>query len=331
MNFEESDSLMKSRELLIVLGRPGSGCSMLLKTICRDELHGLCVEDKSAITYNGIPRKQMLEEFRGEVVYNEEMDRHFPHPTVGQTLEMAAAYRTPAVRVAGYSRQEVIEEATRVAMVPSSSTRRRHSRTKGNFYLDDIEIKGEPRRLLDHVSVWDKPGTLTAMVGVSGAGKMTLLDVLARRTSTGVVCWSTGSLSIQAFSGKLDTFSNKVPATPPPPPPPPPPTVPQSPPVAPSSPLGARHAPCLPTDGEHTCTQRLPPCARSLLQRNAPPTREKCVNMLNIGGFAEAVVGVPGQSLIVKQRKLLIIDVELAAKPKLLLFLDESTRQVPRL
>ncbi|KAH0127611.1 putative ABC multidrug transporter, partial [Aureobasidium melanogenum] len=35
----------------------------------------------------------------------------------------------------------------------------------------DIKIKGEPRRLLDHVSGYVKPGTLTALMGVSGAGK----------------------------------------------------------------------------------------------------------------------------------------------------------------
>ena len=41
----------------------------------------------------------------------------------------------------------------------------------------DIQIKGEPRRLLDNVSGWVKPGTLTALMGTSGAGKTTLLDV----------------------------------------------------------------------------------------------------------------------------------------------------------
>jgi ATP-binding cassette subfamily G (WHITE) protein 2 (PDR) len=50
--------------------------------------------------------------------------------------------------------------------------------------------------------------------------------------------------------------------------------------------------------------------------------------MLGMEDFAEAVVGVPGQGLNVEQRKLLTIGVELAAKPKLLLFLDEPTRYV---
>jgi ABC-type transport system involved in cytochrome bd biosynthesis fused ATPase/permease subunit len=53
----------------------------------------------------------------------------------------------------------------------------------------DIKIKGEPRRLLDHVSGWVKPGTLTALMGASGAGKTTLLDVLSQRTTVGVIHW----------------------------------------------------------------------------------------------------------------------------------------------
>jgi ATP-binding cassette, subfamily G (WHITE), member 2, PDR len=52
---------------------------------------------------------------------------------------------------------------------------------------------------------------------------------------------------------------------------------------------------------------------------------EEIIKMLNMGDFANAVVGIPGEGLNVEQRKLLTIGVELAAKPKLLLFLDEPT------
>lgn len=52
---------------------------------------------------------------------------------------------------------------------------------------------------------------------------------------------------------------------------------------------------------------------------------EEVIEMLNMGDFADAVVGNPGEGLNVEQRKLLTIGVELAAKPKLLLFLDEPT------
>jgi ABC-type multidrug transport system ATPase subunit len=38
--------------MLVVLGRPGSGCSTFLKTIC-GELNGLELDSKSLIDYNG--------------------------------------------------------------------------------------------------------------------------------------------------------------------------------------------------------------------------------------------------------------------------------------
>lgn len=41
----------------------------------------------------------------------------------------------------------------------------------------DGKIKSEERRVLDHVDGLVKPGTLTALIGVSGADKTTLLDV----------------------------------------------------------------------------------------------------------------------------------------------------------
>lgn len=46
------DGVLKSGELLVVLGRPGSGCSTLLKTIT-GELHGLDLDKDSVIHYNG--------------------------------------------------------------------------------------------------------------------------------------------------------------------------------------------------------------------------------------------------------------------------------------
>lgn len=51
----------------------------------------------------------------------------------------------------------------------------------------DIKVKKQPRRILDHVDGWVKPGTLTALMGVSGAGKTSLLDCLADRVGTGVI------------------------------------------------------------------------------------------------------------------------------------------------
>lgn len=45
--------------------------------------------------------------------------------------------------------------------------------------------------------------------------------------------------------------------------------------------------------------------------------------MCAMESYADAVVGIVGEGLNVEQRKRLTIGVELAAKPQLLLFLDE--------
>lgn len=112
---QKFNGLIKPGELLIVLGRPGSGCSTLLKTMT-GELHGLTVDEGSHISYNGIPQKQMKKEFKGEAIYNQEVDRHFPHLTVGQTLEFAAAVRTPSNRVQGLSREDFSKGISQVVM-----------------------------------------------------------------------------------------------------------------------------------------------------------------------------------------------------------------------
>lgn len=48
----EFDGVVKSGEMLVVLGRPGSGCSTLLKTLM-GELRGLDMKSQSHINYSG--------------------------------------------------------------------------------------------------------------------------------------------------------------------------------------------------------------------------------------------------------------------------------------
>jgi len=109
------DGIVKGGELLIVLGRPGSGCSTLLKSLT-GQSHGLSIDNGSKIHYNGISRKQMMKEFKGEVIYNQEVDKHFPHLTVGETLEHAAALKAPQHRPMNVSRQEYVKHVTQVVM-----------------------------------------------------------------------------------------------------------------------------------------------------------------------------------------------------------------------
>ncbi|KAI0106740.1 ABC-2 type transporter-domain-containing protein [Daldinia grandis] len=101
---DDFDGVVKSGEMLLVLGRPGSGVSTLLKTIA-GHVHGLHLDGQSHINYQGIPWDLMHSRFRGEVIYQAETDIHFPQMTVGQTLQFAALARTPKNRLPGVSRE----------------------------------------------------------------------------------------------------------------------------------------------------------------------------------------------------------------------------------
>lgn len=92
-------------ELLLVLGRPGAGCSTFLKTLA-GETAGLTLDGSSSISYDGISQERMRSEFRGEMLYNQESDKHFPHLTVDETLAFAAACRTPRTLPAGMTTKQ---------------------------------------------------------------------------------------------------------------------------------------------------------------------------------------------------------------------------------
>lgn len=59
-------------------------------------------------------------------------------------------------------------------------------------------------QLLHDVSGAFRPGVLTALVGVSGAGKTTLMDVLAGRKTGGYI---EGSINISGYAKKQGTFA----------------------------------------------------------------------------------------------------------------------------
>jgi ATP-binding cassette subfamily G (WHITE) protein 2 (PDR) len=59
----------------------------------------------------------MVKQFRGEIVYNQEVDKHFPHLTVGETLEFAARVRTPQQRlIEGVDRESWAKHMAQVVM-----------------------------------------------------------------------------------------------------------------------------------------------------------------------------------------------------------------------
>ncbi|KAL2131092.1 hypothetical protein VTI74DRAFT_5566 [Chaetomium olivicolor] len=138
------NGLLRSGELLAVLGRPGSGCSTFLKAVC-GELNGLTLGKGSSVHYNGAGIAQMKREFKGEVIYNQEVDKHFPHLTVGQTLEFAAAMRTPSQRLHDMPRAEYCQYIARVVMAVFGLSHTYHTKV-GNDYVRGVS-GGERKRV----------------------------------------------------------------------------------------------------------------------------------------------------------------------------------------
>jgi ABC-type multidrug transport system ATPase subunit/ABC-type multidrug transport system permease subunit len=91
----------KDGEMLLVLGRPGAGCSTFLRVVAnqRDSYKAVSGEVK----YGGIQAKE-FERFAGETIYTAEEDVHFPTLTVRQTLTAALKCKAPAKRANNQTR-----------------------------------------------------------------------------------------------------------------------------------------------------------------------------------------------------------------------------------
>ena len=84
--------VVRHGEMMLVLGRPGSGCSTFLKVIANSRDSYASVEGD--VSYSGIPADEARKHYRGEVVYNAEDDQHMPTLTVGQTLRFSLLNKT---------------------------------------------------------------------------------------------------------------------------------------------------------------------------------------------------------------------------------------------
>ncbi|CAK9326613.1 unnamed protein product [Citrullus colocynthis] len=174
-----------------------------------------------------------------------------------------------------------------------------------NYYVDvPMELKQqgvtEDRlQLLVNVSGSFRPGVLTALLGVSGAGKTTLMDVLAGRKTGGVI---EGSIHISGYPKRQDTFAR----------------------VSGYCEQTDIHSPCL-TIVESllfSAWLRLPSDVDLETQRAFVDEVMELVELTPLSG---ALVGLPGvDGLSTEQRKRLTIAVELVANPSIV-FMDEPT------
>ncbi|KAL5721099.1 Pleiotropic drug resistance protein 2 [Ranunculus cassubicifolius] len=174
-----------------------------------------------------------------------------------------------------------------------------------NYYVDMPSemrtqgVAGSHLQLLSNVSGSFRPGILTALVGVSGAGKTTLMDVLAGRKTGGYI---EGSIHISGYPKRQATFAR----------------------VSGYCEQNDIHSPRV------TVYESLVYSAWLRLSSEIKPkTRQMFVDeimgLVELNPSRDALVGLPGvDGLSTEQRKRLTIAVELVANPSII-FMDEPT------
>ncbi|KAJ5289363.1 uncharacterized protein N7443_009616 [Penicillium atrosanguineum] len=85
--------VVESGEMMLVLGRPGAGCSTFLRTVAGH--HSSFLGVTGSIDYSGLSPDEVRKHYSSAVAYVPEDDVHFPTLNVRQTLEFALKSKTP--------------------------------------------------------------------------------------------------------------------------------------------------------------------------------------------------------------------------------------------
>ncbi|KAL7612639.1 hypothetical protein Lser_V15G05457 [Lactuca serriola] len=154
-------------------------------------------------------------------------------------------------------------------------------------------------QLLRDVSGAFRPGILTALVGVSGAGKTTLMDVLAGRKTGGCV---EGNIFISGYPKNQTTFAR----------------------VSGYCEQNDIHSPNV-TVYESLLYSAWLRLSSDVNLNTRKMFVDELIELMELNPIRDAIVGLPGvDGLSIEQRKRLTIAVELVANPSII-FLDEPT------
>jgi ABC-type multidrug transport system ATPase subunit len=125
------NGLVRPGEMLLVLGRPGSGCSSFLKVLS-GETYGIHVGQATEVNYSGISYDQLHRDFKGESIYLAELDVHFPELSLGETLTFAAASREgSAADAADATRANARDVAAMFGLLASFDTKMGNAMIRG--------------------------------------------------------------------------------------------------------------------------------------------------------------------------------------------------------
>ncbi|KAI0830812.1 ABC-2 type transporter-domain-containing protein [Trametes gibbosa] len=200
-----SSGLLKPGEMCLVLGCPGSGCTTFLKTIANERKdYARILGD---VRYAGIDAHEMAKRYKGEVVYNEEDDRHIATLTVAQTVNFALSLKTPGPngRIPGMTRKEFDDAVGSMLLQMLNISHTAHT------YVGDEFVRGVSGGERKRVSIAEMMATRAHVLcfdnSTRGLDASTALDFIkALRVMTDILGQTTFATLYQAGEGIYELF-----------------------------------------------------------------------------------------------------------------------------
>jgi ABC-type multidrug transport system ATPase subunit len=140
---ENSHGCVKPGEMLLVLGRPGAGCTTLLKMLANRRLGYASVEGD--VKFGTLDHKEAAQ-YRGQIVMNTEEELFFPSLTVGQTIDFATRMKVPSNLPASRSNAEEYQRETKDFLLRSMGIAHTHETKVGNEFVRGVS-GGERKRV----------------------------------------------------------------------------------------------------------------------------------------------------------------------------------------
>lgn len=163
----KSSGCVKPGEMLLVLGRPGSGCTTLLKMLAN---HRKGYEEVTGdVKYGSMDHKQ-AEQFRGQIVINNEEEVFYPSLTVGRTMDFATRLKVPSTLPKDTNSHEDYRKNYKQFLMESMGISHTEGTKVGNEFIRGVS-GGERKRV-------------------------SIIETLATRSS--VACWDNSTRGLDA-------------------------------------------------------------------------------------------------------------------------------------
>ncbi|KAM0307410.1 hypothetical protein ACHAPM_000125 [Fusarium culmorum] len=140
---DNSHGCVKPGEMLLVLGRPGSGCTTLLNMISNKRRGYASV--KGDVFYGSMTAEE-AKRYRGQIVMNNEEEVFYPALTVGQTMDFASRLKLPFQLPQGVNSHEELRTETRDFLLKSMGIEHTIDTKVGDAFVRGVS-GGERKRV----------------------------------------------------------------------------------------------------------------------------------------------------------------------------------------